>query len=686
MTTYGFTPEYLTKNNEPWFPVMGEIHYSRYPKEYWRESILKMKAGGVTVISSYVIWIHHEEEEGVWDFTGSRDLRSFIKTCGECGVSLFLRIGPWCHGEVRNGGFPDWLLQKDFEVRTNNNKYFEVVEKFYSKIYEQAEGLLLKDTSVFPSGGPVIGVQIENEFGHCGGLSGSDGEEHMKTLTAMAKKAGFDVPLYTATGWGGAVTGGLIPVMGGYCEAPWDQRLTEIEPSGNYIFTHERNDHNIGSDFGFGTGITFDMEKFPFLTAELGGGLQVTKHRRPLASAQDIGAMSLVKLGSGVNLLGYYMYHGGTNPDGKFSTLQESRETGSINDLPELSYDFKAPIREYGQLSETYRELSLLTKFAADFGSELCSMKAVIPHGNPLFPTNDRDLRFSFRENDKGEGYVFVNNYQRHRKMRDHKNVNITTPESASRISVRFPSIDVPDAAYFFLPYNMNIGNGRLEYSLASPLCILQKDKPVYVFYTAHSKAQTLLAQGRINDLYKFSVKPSDAEIITLTRNEALNAVKIDNRLFISTAEIYSDADFVYCGFRRSSYECMTHLIERTDEKSMYQLDIPQWEGDDCFMTISYHGNTACLYEDGKLLADNFFITPDEPWEIGLKRFGAGKSHSFKLEITALSKDDQIYLEKKPPFTNGKVCSLRSVYCTPQKIQAYPKEDLKKGIEGVRII
>lgn len=65
------------------------------------------------------------------------------------------------------------------------------------------------------------------------------------------------------------MTGGLIPVMGGYCEAPWDQRLTEIEPSGNYIFTHERNNHNIGSDYGFGEGITFDISKFPYLTVNL---------------------------------------------------------------------------------------------------------------------------------------------------------------------------------------------------------------------------------------------------------------------------------------------------------------------------------------------------------------------------------------------------------------------------------
>ena len=149
--------------------------------------------------------------------------------------------------------------------------------------------------------------------------------------------------------------------MGGYCDAPWDQRVTEIEASGNYTFTHERNDHNIGSDHGFGYGVTFDIEKFPYLTAELGGGLQVTSHRRTIATSKDIAAVALSKLGSGVNLLGFYMYTGGTNPEGKLTTLQESRATGYLNDLPVKSYDFRAAVREFGQVSSTLRELKLLT-------------------------------------------------------------------------------------------------------------------------------------------------------------------------------------------------------------------------------------------------------------------------------------------------------------------------------------
>ena len=291
---YTFDNISLMRDGVRWFPVMGEIHYSRYPEEYWKEALLKMKAGGVDIVSSYVIWIHHEEIENEWDWTGVRNLRKFVQTVSECGLTMFLRVGPWVHAEVRNGGFPDWLCEKcGNKTRTNDEAYFAEVQKYFSAIFDQVKDLMHKD------GGPIIGIQVENEFGHCGGLCGPEGEKHMKRLTKMLRDTGFDVPYWTATGWGGAVTAGLLPVMGGYCDAPWDQRPTEIEPSGNFVFTHERNDHAIGSDFGLGEGITFNMEDFPYLTAELGGGLQVTYKRRPVPTAKDIAAMSVVTMGSG---------------------------------------------------------------------------------------------------------------------------------------------------------------------------------------------------------------------------------------------------------------------------------------------------------------------------------------------------------------------------------------------------
>lgn len=84
---------------------MGEMHYSRYPSQYWEESIEKMKAGGVDVLSTYVLWIHHEEIEGAYDFSGNKNLKAFVETCKKCNIYMMLRIGPWCHAEVRNEDF-----------------------------------------------------------------------------------------------------------------------------------------------------------------------------------------------------------------------------------------------------------------------------------------------------------------------------------------------------------------------------------------------------------------------------------------------------------------------------------------------------------------------------------------------------------------------------------------------------
>ena len=108
--TFSLNSLYYTKDGQPWYPVMGEIHYARIPQTDWEESILKMKASGVTVIATYVFWNMHEEVENVYTWDGNSNLRHFLKLCRKHGMYTWLRIGPWCHGEIRNGGFPDWLM------------------------------------------------------------------------------------------------------------------------------------------------------------------------------------------------------------------------------------------------------------------------------------------------------------------------------------------------------------------------------------------------------------------------------------------------------------------------------------------------------------------------------------------------------------------------------------------------
>lgn len=702
--TYTYDNKSLLKNSKRFFPIMGEIHYSRYPERFWKEALLKMKEGGVDIVSSYTIWIHHEEIENDWDFSGSRNLRKFVQLIQECGLKMCLRIGPWVHAEVRNGGFPDWLLKKCSKARTNDEKYFSEVEKFYKKIYEQVQGLFLKD------GGPIIAIQIENEFGHCGGLFGKEGEAHMKRLEKMAKEIGFDVPLYTATGWGGAITAGMLPVMGGYCDSPWDPRPTEIEPSGNFVFTYERNDHAIGSDYGLGEGLTFDMKKYPYLTAELGGGLQVTYKRRPVAQGKDIAAMSLAKLGSGCNLLGYYMYHGGCNPDGKLSTLEENKATGSINDLSVKNYDFRAPLGEYGFSNSSYDEIKLYALFVHDFGEEFCETQTLIPAENPLKPENSSDLRKSFRISKTGTSYVFVNNYQRLQKMAEHKNVIL---------SEEFPPVDIKDGDFFFLPFNMKLKNSILRSALVTPLCKL--DDKSFVFYSATRPLnQNLLEKSEISNVknapenfYNFDFKADDENeiLITLTREDALKSHKIFDKnkkahLLISDSEIFETelgefqisatketllrvypefdsvpdgltfqknengfalykvnfadfetADVQFADLTENSFDLTENSSASSEKSSEKPLKfsvkiskIPQ-NASDILLDISYVGNCARLYKNQKLVDDQIFAGTDYKWTVGLKRFSL-EEQEFSLEIDALEKSQKAntYLEKWPSF------------------------------------
>ena len=603
-----YTDKYLTVDGKPWFPVMGEIHYSRLQPDDWERELWKMKNGGVDVVSAYTIWIHHEEIEGEWNFSGCRDLRRFLSEVKKCGLYCFLRIGPWAHGECRNGGFPDWLVKKQeaateagevtedgeavpcsdqankrkMVLRSNDPEYLSYVRRFYEKIYEQAKGYFLKED------GPIIGIQIENEYGHCGGFTGPEGEEHMRTLQKMAREIGFDVPLWTATGWGGAVTGGMLPVMGGYCEAPWDPRTTEIEPSGNYIFTRERNDHAIGSDHGLGEDITFDMNKFPYLTAELGGGLQVTAHRRPIATGKDTEAMSLVKLGSGCNLLGYYMYHGGTNPEGKKTTLQESKETGYPNDLPVLSYDFNAPLKEYGQITDTWRRIRRLSLFLHDFGSELCEMEYIPQPGNPSDPGDLSSLRTAVRcLADGSKGYLFVNNYVRRQVMKNHPDTELKAYGPDGRVLADFGKVDIEDGDYFFFPFETEVcekdheenrgmcqqrksgmedgkdhKNSRHLAAPITPLCLLNEGKSQETVYVAYGhdrpgKEQQGLKQTYVHDRMgrecfdlKQTLAPEVADrlnregmrLLLLTEEESLHACKADiggrEYLLISSGDV----------------------------------------------------------------------------------------------------------------------------------------------------
>ena len=457
----GLNARALTLNGKPWLPVAGEFHFSRFPRAQWDDELLKMKAAGVNVVSTYVIWIHHEEIKGRFDWEGQRDLRAFVELCATHGMYVIARIGPWDHAEVRNGGLPDWVM-KQGPTRVNDPAYLASVREWYGQIGAQLNGLLWKD------GGPVIGIQLENEYTKRGPGAG---EEHILALKQIAQSSGLNVPLYVVTGWDNAVIPprAVLPIYGGgYPDAPWDNSIAKLPPAQVYAFRfHSRvnNDTN-GTKAGDSAASATDSASLPFLTIEIGGGIEDTYHRRPVIAPDDIGAQVPVMLGSGVNLYGTYMFQGGENPDGMLTTLQESQETGYPNDLPIKSYDFQAPLGEFGQERASLRKLKVFNYFMNDFGAELAPMQV---HAPELTPRDTSDLsspRASVRS--RGDsGFIFFNNYVRGYQ---------TPARPASQFIVRLPSgtlvvprhpIDLPSRSYFIWPFNVQLDSVTLRYSTA---------------------------------------------------------------------------------------------------------------------------------------------------------------------------------------------------------------------------
>ena len=616
------TSRYFTRNGKPWIGVMGEFHFSRYSRENWHRELAKMKAGGITIVSTYLFWIYHEEIEGKMDFGGDNDIRAFIEECKDVGLDVVIRIGPWAHGECRNGGFPDWLLKKDYKLRDNNEEYLAVVKKWYQSIYNEVKGLFYKD------GGNIIAVQTENEF--------VDNAEHLAKLKEIAVECGFIAPIYTVTGWNSASGAKIpvdevVPVFGGYCEAPWENHMNRLSPSPHYFFNRMRNDSAIGTDLIVKTqsdGWQLPYERYPFATCELGGGIEVTHHRRPIIKPMDIYAVSLVKLGDGNNLVGYYMYHGGTNKIGELSTFNETKATGYPNDYPILSYDFQAPLSEYGEVREQYGLLNMLHMFVNDFGEEFAPMIAV-DSANSVEADDTNSLRYGMRTNGKS-GFVFVNHYQRLTELADIENAVISAG------NVEFPPIDVKGEVSFFMPFNMKMGDSVLEYATAQPLC---KCDDTYFF----AEIPNIKAE------YKFS--KGSANIVTVPFENAKYMRKLNGTVYIGggcnlyeeNGQIHSVEDGEYICQKWNGSEFETLKIGQSAKQSNVEITgvenapfEPKYKEELCiggereltwkkinvdggygFAEIDYVGDVAQIYADGELVADDYYY--GKTWRVPCK-------------------------------------------------------------------
>ena len=459
---------YLEDGGFPLVSVMGEIHYNRIDSRYWRDALLKMKASGIDIVATYCIWSLHEEFEGELSWEGHLNLRRFIELCKELDMKVHLRFGPYCNAEIKNGGLPDWIVNnKNLITRSNDPLYLEYTRRWYQAVYDQVKGLLWKD------GGPVMALQLENEYVRPGMIV-----SHLLNLKKMAVEIGFDVPLYSMTHWMDSEypKGEIVPYAGFYIEAPWTASGKNEIPTSNFeFFTYNRLSDNIGTDIikieGDVESLSGENNDSPFFTCEIGVGTTAFYQRRAVVPEEMAGENINLRLGCGANMMGYYMYTGGTNPVGKISTYQSSG--------PRISYDYQAPIREFGTLGTVMQETKKYNYFMNDFGTALAPAVAYLPTTN-----QDRDnLQWAVRLNGN-TGYLFCSNYLYKHSRKDYKNVQFSIKLKDETIRIPRQKVTVKNGTYFLWPFNQELSNVLLKYSTTQPVCSLKEgNNHTYFFF-----------------------------------------------------------------------------------------------------------------------------------------------------------------------------------------------------------
>ncbi|MBQ9939642.1 MAG: beta-galactosidase [Oscillospiraceae bacterium] len=625
--TITVTDHMLLKKGRPYLPVMGELHYSRVPRQNWREELLKMKAGGIDVVASYVFWIHHEENEGCFDFSDNRDIRSFIELCLETGLEFCLRIGPWAHGECRNGGFPDWLCEKCAgQLRSEKEPYFGYVCRYIKNVAEQVKNL------------PLFGIQIENEM--------TKRPDYMEKLRRIVIENGLTAPLFTATAWGNAsLPETLLPMFGGYPCRPWDKHIDPLPYNANYFFSHAPDACDIGTDI-LDNAVTASslqfMAKFPFFTCELGGGNQISYHRRPMLNSKDVEALAICKLGSGANLLGYYMYHGGLNPKGK-TYMQESKATGYPNDYPLISYDFQSPLGDNGQIRESYFRLGKIHEFIHNYGELLAPMHSVMPEEMPKDYFDTDTIRCALRTDGKG-AFLFINNHLRLTKRPAYPNTTFELAFSDRTLSF---TLDVPSDCCFFIPVNMDLAGLSVDHITAQPVALSQNS--ITLLEIEGLAPIVALTDGRKIPLTSAVTKIDGVQIILEAPKEYIPTPLTE--LTVTETENTLSAD-----------DMLSHL-NLSDRTAEYRIC---WPEGTTYLVIKATGNLAAFYSNGQMISD-FYLYGNtentESWVIDVRHLAANEGI---LKIQPFSHEDEVtvYLEMPIPF--GK--HIPKVYATKDNV------------------
>lgn len=314
-------------DGKPFQIISGEMHPARIPKEYWRHRIQMAKAMGCNTIAAYVFWNYHEEKEGKFNFTTeNRNIAEFIKVCQQENMWVLLRPGPYVCAEWDFGGLPPYLLKyPDIKIRCMDPRYMTATERYISELAKQVVSLQCVN------GGPILMVQIENEYGSYG-----NDKNYLEALRTSWLKNGIKVPFYTADGptafmlEAGHIKGTAIGLDSGGSDADFDQA--------------KKSDPDVPA---------FSSETYPGWLTHWG-----EKWQRPDTNGLKNEVEYLLKNKRSVN---FYVIHGGTN----FGFTAGANAFSPTQYQPDItSYDYDAPINEQGGATAKYFMLrNLIAKY-----------------------------------------------------------------------------------------------------------------------------------------------------------------------------------------------------------------------------------------------------------------------------------------------------------------------------------
>ena len=314
-------------DGKPFQMISGEMHPARIPFDYWRHRIQMAKAMGCNTIAAYIFWNYHESESGVFDFqTGNHNIAQFIRIVQEEGMWLILRPGPYACAEWDFGGLPSYLLSiPDIKVRCMDSRYTEAVERYIKALALQVKGFQIT------SGGPILMVQVENEYGSYG-----NDRTYMKWIQQVWKENGIEVPFYTSDG--------ATPFMLEAGSLP--DAAIGLDPGTNEENFAEATKANPNVP-------SFCSELYPGWLTHWG-----EKWQRPDTSSLMSDLKWLMDHNKSFN---FYMIHGGTN----FGYWAGANSFSPTQYQPDVtSYDYDAPINEMGQATPKYYALrNILAKY-----------------------------------------------------------------------------------------------------------------------------------------------------------------------------------------------------------------------------------------------------------------------------------------------------------------------------------